>query len=193
MEKLAKFIAVALMLIAMVSGVALAAEVLPTASLWSFDADTFTYVYRVICPENMTQPFGYFQVDAQVPELEPYVDEGTGGWILSGPFVDDEDQEWANGVFPWTFDPEKDSAYWRADRTQEIPAFTAWQGDFVLVVPNTQPGRGMILTKNGVPGSTQEFEDLVPCPIPEPSSLLALGAGLVGLGTCWKRRRNPKA
>ena len=189
--------AVALIMSALTASAVLAAEILPSAYLLSFDSATFTYVYRVICPSDMTQPFGYFQVDAQVPELDPYVIEATQEWGLSGPFTpsypNGEDLAWTNDVFPWN--AEADSAYWRCGNYESIPPLTAWQGDFVLIVPNTQPSRGFIYTANGVPESHQELVDFVPCPIPdggqpvpEPSSIIALAGGL-GSVLAFRRRR----
>ena len=189
-----KVFAAAIILSAMVSGAALAHGILPTACLILFDPDTFAYVYWVICPEYMTYPFGYFQVDAKVP--------CDGTWAQTGPwtpsYLEGTNRNWTHGVSTWEYDelgePVCDFAYWRASGSQEIMPGTAWSGEFVMTVPNTQPGWGWIYTKGETIESQQRIDDLVPCPIPdggqpvpEPSSIIALAGGLGSL-LAFRRR-----
>jgi len=170
-------------------GTAFASLVFPTVTLVTYDPIEFTYVYRIECPANMSYPFGYFQVDAQVPE-----DGEFAPWQVSGPFVPDTEGtnvNWASGISVWQYDPdERDFAYWRASKKQEIMPGTAWSGDFVLVVPNTGPGPGFVLTKDGVLGSTNRLEYLVPSPmVPEPANIVGLATGLMlAFGSMLRRR-----
>ena len=172
------------------SGAAFASLVFPTVTLVTYDPIEFVYVYRIECPTSMSYPFGYFQVDAQVPD-----DGEFSPWQVSGPFIPDyisgTNLKWASGISTWQYDPDyRDFAYWRASRKQEVMPGTAWTGDFVLIVPNTAPGPGFVLTKDGVEGSTNRFEYLVPCPmVPEPSGVLGLATGLMlGFGSLLRRR-----
>lgn len=179
-------------------GGAFAVDVIsPTVTLITYDPNTWMYVYRVECPADMSFPFGYLQIDAQVPCDGIYMmDDGT--WGQTGPWTPAYDppgtnQNWQQGVSTWEYtggEPSKDFAYWRSSRRQEVMPGSAWVGDFVMFVPNTIPGPGWVLTKDGVVGSTHRFEYDVPCPmIPEPGSIVGLATGLLlGLGTLLRKR-----
>ena len=188
MKKFAK-VALWALLVATVCGTALASvEIIPIVSL-SFDPSTCTYTYHIVCPAHITYPFGYFQVDAKVPCDGIF----TSDWKLKGP---SDLIKWANGVSTWEYgdtrNDDKDFAYWRASRRQEVmPSADGWSGDFVLTVPNTQPGPGSVMTKDGVVGSAKTHTCDVPCAvaIPEPSGLIGLGTSLMlVVGTLLRKR-----
>jgi len=164
------------------------APVFPSASLTSFEAETFTYTYTVTIPGNSTFPFGLFRVYAEVPDAPV-----TSPWVLTGPFVNGADQGWTRTVSRWDFEGAgKDYANWQASVAQEIPAQTAWTGQFLLVVPNSSPVEGWLLTSDG-PGSTQYVWDLVPgeAPVPEPASAMCILSGVASiLGAVALRRRS---
>jgi len=160
------------------------AQVFPSVS-FDFDAVTFTYTYTVSIPGNSTYPFGYFQVDTHLA--------WAANWSTSGPWVPNAgtgvDQNWSSGYATWQVSPQHDFAFWRASTGQQIPAGTAWLGDFVLIVPDSLPTDGWVLTKDGVGASENHLQRLVPGPVPEPSAFAALGAGLAGLAGFGIRRR----
>lgn len=156
-------------LAALVVGSAASAAVYPLVTLDSFNAGTFTYMYKVDIPANSSYAFGYFQVDAQT----------TASWTLAGPIVSNVDQNWASG--PFNRAPGLDSLAWRAFGPQEVPANTAWLGYFKIVAPNTAPVSGFVLTHDGISGSANTTSVDVPGVVPEPSGLLALATGMIGL------------
>lgn len=175
----------ALALTALISTSAAAvALVYPQVSLSSFDPVTFTYTYTVTIPADSSFPFGMFRVYAEVPHAGL-----TSPWTLNGPIVDGVDQNWAKIVSRWDFSGDgKDYACWQASIPQEIPSHTAWVGQFILTVPNSSPVEGWLKTADG-PGSQNYTYDLVPGPIPEPSTIVGLLGGLATIGCAWRARR----
>ncbi len=174
-------------LLALCSGATFAA-VFPTLEFVSFDQATFTYTYRVTCPENSTYPFGRLTILAEVPNGGSYFPWGHGAdtdpatrWQFLT-----SDREWDDD-----FNPTKSNAIWKADLEDVVPAMTAWTGQFMLTVPNSRLVDGVGITMDGGPWSQSPAQTVyVPGPalIPEPGSLLALG-GLVGGLLPFIRRR----
>lgn len=145
------------------------ADVFPTVT-FSFDQNTFTYTYTVTNPANSTYPFGYFQVDMLQPYTAVTSKSSSDGWD--------------SGYRRWSVDQLYHFAWWSAPPDGEVPAQTAWTGEFTLVVPNTRPVPGLVLTKDGV-GGEQLLQLQVPGPVPEPSGIAVLGIALTSL---WKLR-----
>ncbi len=136
------------------------AQVYPSVELTSFDPITYTYVYTVTCPADNTYQFGYLQIDTQVTNPSP-----TGSWTISGPFVGGVNKLWPTGTIQWDSVNGKDSAIWDPiSRGMVIPANTAWQGTFILVVPESEPVPGKAATKDGQIGSYKVHDVLVPGP-----------------------------
>ncbi|MCC6484705.1 MAG: hypothetical protein IT209_07665 [Armatimonadetes bacterium] len=152
----------------------------PTVTLSSYNPVTFEYRYLVTQTSDATYPFGKFVIDTQAQT----------SWSLSGPFVNLVDQDWFASYYART--ASADSVYWLATSDdQEVPDHQAWQGEFVLVAPNTSPVPGSVLTKDGVVGSNHVSQVDVPGPVvPEPASLLALGGAMLGLPFMRPRRRS---
>jgi hypothetical protein len=161
------------------------ADVYPTLTYGGFDVDTFTYTYNVTCPSDMTWAFGQLVVQAEVPEAGIYA-----GWGLGA------SPEPASNWFGYSEyrDESGDNAIWLAlEQADVIEPGTAWSGTFTLTVPNSEPKEdGLAVTMDGGPGSSHSTTVYVPGPggvIPEPSSLLALGALAGGLIPLVRRRR----
>ncbi len=169
-------LASAALLTVLAIGAAFAQDIFPEVTM-SFEAATSTYTYHVVVPENNTYPFGQLIVYCEVfwqPE-----------WLISGPFVGGVDQGW-NADFG--YGDIGDPAEWRALGEQQVVT-GPWEGDFVIVIPDTAPVPGTGMTKNGVEDSINYFDIGVPGVVPEPSSLIALGSLLGFCGTVIRRRR----
>ncbi len=157
--------------------------VYPTVTL-TYYPDEWKYVYRVDCPENMSYPFGYFQVDTYVPCEGIYCLPDDELWGLEGPSTS---VSWANGINTFVYDSDgnalRDFAFWRSNRKQEVMPGNAWTGYFVMYVPNTAPKMGFVMTKDGVTDSTRIHEIPVPAPIPpnipEPGGIVAFCTSLI--------------
>lgn len=168
------------------AGVQAADPVFPDVTYIGFDANTFTYTYQIDCPADSTYPFGQLTVQAEVPNFGIYFP-----WALAADTF--PSTLWNKGTTVREWIPtRKDNAYWRAATTADVvPSATAWSGRFTLVVPNSSPTGGLVVTMDGGPVSTQVVERTVPGPalIPEPGSLLALGGLLGGLLPMIRRRK----
>lgn len=160
-----KLLVLALLVLAVAVGNQASAQVFPTVELTSFDPMSGTYVYTLTCPSNSTYPFGYLQIDTLVANAAP-----TGPWDILGPFVGGVDKLWPKSWRTW--DPTGlDAAVWDPySRGTVINANTYWQGEFVLVVPESVPVPGKAATKDGQVGSYKVHDLLVPGPKPAPPS-----------------------
>lgn len=164
----------------LLSGMAVA-DVFPTVSLDSFDADTFEYVYEVYCPADMTYAFGQLWVKGELESAAPF--EWTFG--VASPFpVDTWDTELSN----WA--PGKTAAKWITTGDDVAPG-SEWTGYFRITVPNSTPQMGEAITANGDLESWVEHpvDVMAPAVIPEPGSLLSLGLLAGGLIPFLRRRR----
>ena len=159
-----------------------AEDVHPTLDYLGFDAGTFTYTYQVSTPADMTYDFGQLIVLANVPDESIYAP-----WQLAAEKAPTTD--W----FMYSLERElgKYNAYWVADSGQSVLPGTVWTGKFFLTVPNSQETPGTAVTMDGGPGSSHPTTVYVPGPalIPEPSSVLSLGALAVGLISLIRRKR----
>jgi hypothetical protein len=142
---------------------------MPTVELTSYDPMTGTYIYTVTLYADNTYPFGYFQVDTQAANMPP-----NGPWMIEGPFVNDVDLSWPTGCIQWDTINGKYAAIWDPiSRGEIIPANTYWQGQFMLVVPDSEPVMGLASTKDGQPNSYKVHYVLVPSPTyHEPPSIM---------------------
>lgn len=130
----------------------------PTVTLSSFDSATGTYVYTVSCPPNNEYPFGYFQIDTMVTNAAP-----TGPWSMQGPFVDGINNSWPVASVLWDPLNIRDSAIWGpVAGVQLIPENTAWQADFIITAPESEPVVGTVITSIGNGGAYQLHTLLVP-------------------------------
>lgn len=153
------------------------ADVFPTVSL-TWDGVS-TYTYHVSVPANNSYPFGQLLIFTKATSWNGV--EET--WTQSGAWVGGVDQAWLSG---FSEGDDGDTAEWRATGDQE--AISSWEGDFILIAPNTSPVPGQGMTKDGGLDSVNYFDINVPGPVPEPSSMLALGS-LIGLMVPVIRRR----
>jgi hypothetical protein len=160
------------------AGAATAQNVFPTVSL-SWDGSS-TYTYHVSVPANNSFPFGQLLLFTKATSWNG--SEET--WTQSGAVVGGVDQGWLTG---FSEGDDGDTAEWRATGEQE--AIVSWEGDFILIAPNTVPVPGQGMTKDGGVDSVNYFNIDVPgVVIPEPSSMLAFGS-LVGLSVPLVLRR----
>ncbi len=151
----------------------------PTVALSLYNPVTFEYRYTVTQPSDGTYLFGKLVLDTHAQT----------NWSMSGPFVGSVDQGWFASYFART--ATEDSVYWLATSdAQEVPANQAWQGEFVLIAPNTVPVPGSFLTKDGVVASTHISHVDVPGVVPEPASVLMVGPALLGLPFIRLKRRS---
>lgn len=161
------------------------ADVFPSVTYVGFNTVTYEYTYRIDCLSTSTYPFGQLEVFAEVPNFGIYA-----VWQLS---MDTPPSTlWATSTAMWQLFPErKDKAMWAANTSDDVvPAETLWSGQFYLIVPNSTPTGGIVVTLDGGPGATNPSSTTVPgpAPIPEPSSLLALGAMAGALMPLIRRR-----
>ena len=186
--KIIHWLAVIALLLALVSGPATAQYIYPSVA-FEFVPSSFAYVYTItVTPEN-TFPFGYAQLDTLVKNA------GPGTWTMLGPVVGGSDVAWSTDWAEWA--PGCDSAIWFADESKGQQAVNPsnWVGVFTLVAPGTEPRSGFGLTMAGDEESVNPFTVNVPgpveigTPIPEPSSLIALVGGALGLAGSLVRRR----
>lgn len=167
-------------------GSAAMAQVFPTLAYEGFDANTWTYTYRIDCAADSTFPFGQLIVQAEVPNFGLYFP-----WTLGADTLPATGWTRSTQVRQW-LPVRKDNAIWRANTTDDvIPSGTVWTGRFTLIVPNSAPTGGLVVTMDGGPVSTNVNTSYVPgpAPIPEPSSLLALGGLVGGLIPLIRRRK----
>lgn len=190
--KRASVVFLVLVLLALSAAAANAVVYFPDLQFVNFDPGTFTYTYRVTCPENSTYPFGRLTILAEVPQGGIYFPWGHGAdtapttaWRFYT-----VDREWDDD-----WNPTKSNAVWSYQQGESdfIPAETYWTGLFTLVVPNSSLTEGVGFTMDGGPWSESPPAIVnVPGPgayIPEPSSLLALGGLVGGLLPLMRRRR----
>jgi len=163
------------LLVPVLPNVALGDVVYPSVT-FSFDSATFTYSYTVHTNGDNTDPFGFIQVDMQVPFT----------WVASasGPWVGGTDQKWA--MFHGNREPGYDYICWQATETQQIPRETVWTGIYKIIVPNTIPADGYVYTKDG--GDAYHPIKLMVPAVPEPGSLSVLLIGCSGLAGFWVRK-----
>lgn len=161
MYKLFRNLVVSLVVaVVLIIGGSASAQVFPSVTLSSFDKPTGTYVYTVTCPADSTYPFGYLQIDTQVANAFP-----TGPWTMQGALVGGVNKNWPLGVIRWDAANGKDSAIWDPiSRGTVISANTYWTGQFILIVPDSEPVPGYAATRDGVAGSYKVHEVLVPGP-----------------------------
>lgn len=184
-----KSIIVVVAAIALLATAACAVQYPTVTSTWTYMGvpSTYEFTYTVMVLAGDTYNFGYLQADTNMP-----TDLGVAGWIQSGPFVSNVDQDWFSGLKPGWIAQSVDytSAYWTADWDQEILKGTTWTGVFKLKVPNCMPSLGDILTKDGVSGSANITHDQwVPMPVAEPSGVLFLASGALGAAGILNKRR----
>lgn len=176
----------------MCGSVASATSIYPEVTYEGFDPATFTYTYRIDCTVDSTFPFGQLIVQAKVPNFGVYFPWALGadGGSLTPLY---NTALWAKSTQVRLWVPTRmDNAIWRAPTTDDVvPSNTVWSGRFTLVVPNSAPTGGLVVTMDGGPISTAIHEREVPGPamIPEPSSLLALGGLVGGLLPLVRRRK----
>lgn len=150
-----------------------------TASLFSFDPSTSTYVYEVIQGVDATDTLSDFGVQAYtgVDDVYAMSSPSTGGsWQTYVTYWDPINElveyQWNNGfVKPGRF-------------LGGVP----WVGYFTVQVPGTQPVPGRVW----VMGAQQEitfYSVNVPGFVPEPSGIIALGTMLLGIGPVALRFR----
>ena len=177
-RRFALVLASAVLLTLCVMGTSLGQDVFPVVTL-DFEAATSTYTYHVVVPENNTYPFGQLIIFSQV-FWDP-------SWTISGPFVGGVDQGWSAD---FGYGDIGDPAEWRAFGEQQVVS-GPWEGDFVIVIPDTAPVPGQGMTKNGVEDSINYFDIGVPgeAVVPEPSALFVLGSLVSLSGTLIRRRR----
>lgn len=181
MEKRLFAIAVGVLLLGVVIGPASAEDIVPNVTM-SFDYFTSTYTYHVFVPQNNTHPFGQLLIFAHASSWNGY--EET--WTIEGPIVGGQNMNWLAGFSEGDYG---DTCEWRAMTGQGV-TFGPWEGDFIIVAPNTTPVVGQGMTKNGVLDSIHYFDIDVPGNIiPEPSSLVALGSIIALAGGLIRRRR----
>jgi len=176
----------------LIVGPVLAEEIVyPSCEFVSFDQNTYTYVYKVTCYDNQTYPFGRLIVKANVANITPYKPWSAPSAPYNcspGPEV----RNWSFSVSTWQWMPvRKDKAIWTGSGEQVVPDHYAWVGYFALIVPNSYPSGGIAVTMDGGEGTQYQHTVEVPgpAPIPEPTSLVALGGGLIGLLPMVRRRR----
>lgn len=149
-----------------------------TASLYSFDPGTCTYVYEVIQGLTATDTLTDFHVMAFTHASDPYTmtNPSSGG-------------TWQQGLAIWDVQEELIEYQWYAGFVKPGKFLTEpWVGYFTLTVPGTQPVPGTIW----VMGSGQlitPYSDGVPGFVPEPSGVAALGVMLFGIGPMILRLR----
>lgn len=170
---------VLMLVIACLAGSSTAYAVVPaTATLYSFDPGTSTYVYEVIQGLTATDSLTDFHVMAFTIASDQYsmTNPSSGGSWLQGRAIWDVPQglieyQWYNGlVKPGKFLTE------------------AWIGYFTLTVPGTQPVPGTIWVMGGQQLITS-YSANVPGFVPEPSGVAALGVMLIGIGPMMMRLR----
>lgn len=153
------------------AGTAMAQDVFPAVSM-SYNAAASSYTYHVSVAANNSFPFGQLLIFTKATSWNG--SEET--WSLSGAIVEGIDQGWLCG---FSEGDDGDTVEWRASGGQE--AISSWEGDFVVIAPNTAPVAGLGMTKDGGVDSVNYFDIPVPgLVVPEPSSMLALGS-LIGL------------
>ncbi len=170
-----------LFLLIVSAGTLFAQSIYPVVTLLHTPGSSI-YTYHVSVPADNSYPFGQLLLFTQATSWNGFQET----WTASGAVVNGVDQGWAT-QFNWG--DLGDTVEWRANSGQE--AISSWEGDFILDAPGTIPVLGSGWTKDGVANSVHEFAIDVPgymVPIPEPSSLLALGS-LVGLMVPALRRR----
>ena len=170
------------MLLVLAAGSA-TAYIYPTVA-FSFDPGTYAYKYTVTVTPQDSFPLGYLELDTLVKNLAP------NAWTMIGPVAGAVDANWSKTWWEWA--PGCDAANWYVDQLQgQQEIFPSnWVGEFTLIAPNTVPGDGFGLTMDGDEWSVNPFTVLVPGPtVPEPSSVAALGLGLLGTGSMLLRRR----
>jgi hypothetical protein len=151
------------------------AAVYPSVT-FSFDDPTDTYTYTIQTSANDTYPFGFFQVDMEVPFS--YVA------TVEGPWANGDNQNWA--TFHGNRAPGFDYVSWQAAAGEQVTQGTVWTGLFKLIVPNTTPIPGNVYTKDGG-DAFYEHHVMVPA-VPEPGSLSVLLVGFSGIVGFWARR-----
>jgi hypothetical protein len=178
-SRLSITVALCLVLLVCVMGLACAQDVTPQVTL-NFDPVTFTYTYHVVVPQGNTYPFGQLLIFARASSWNGH--EET--WTVEAPTSGGQQLPWQHGcntgdVF--------DTIEWRAMSAEQEILSGTWEGDFIVVAPDTTPVAGQGMTKDGVP-SAYYFDIDVPG-VPEPSSLFAL-ASMAGMaGFLFRKRR----
>lgn len=159
------------------------ADVFPQVTL-SYDAQTFTYTYHVSVAADNTHPFGQLLIFAHSINWDWDTEQEI--WTMGGPIVGGVDQEWS-ATYSIENEFGGDTAEWNNTTGQSV--ISSWEGDFILVAPDTAPVAGLGMTKNGVAESVNYFEIDVPgdLVVPEPSSMIAL-ASFAGLALSIRRR-----
>lgn len=172
-------------MLALAAASASAQYIYPTVA-FNYDAGTDAYIYTVTVTPQDSFPLGYLELDTLVKNLAP------NAWTMLGPIANNVDANWTK--ISWEWAPGRDAANWYVDQSkgqQEIYP-SNWVGVFTLIAPNTVPGDGFGLTMDGDEWSVNPFTIEVPGPmpiVPEPSSLAAMGVGILGIGSSLLRRR----
>ena len=145
----------------------------PSVTLLSFDPSTFTYVYRVVQGLTAADTLTDFKVDAFTQASDPY----TMTAPADGSHFHTARTTWSDPVtggsgieYQWY------GGFVKPGRALTVP----WVGDFTLQIQNTMPVPGFAYTYGGQHVVLRHAVN-VPGPVPEPSSILALGAMLAGI------------
>lgn len=173
-------------LLALMAAGAASAYTYPTVT-FNFVPTTFAYVYTVTVTPSDDFPLGYVELDTLVKNA------GLTAWTMLGPTASGVDLDWSKTSFEWA--ENCDAANWYADKGKGQQAIypSNWVGVFTLIAPNTKPADGFGLTMSGSESSDNSFTITVPGPtVPEPSSMMAMAGGLLGIGGMLFRRRKTR-
>lgn len=150
---------------------------------FTFDPATYTYTYQVTLLADSGDDLSQFTIDAFAEMTTSYTQadvvniQGTSsGWLKTrATWYDSSDNPWT--AYRW----------WNgsANRTD-----VGWIGDFSLTINDSHPVDGSVVTKP-VSGSAVNHSLQVPMSnaLPEPGTLMGIGAMLLGLAPVLKKIR----